>query len=175
MKITKDSVVSIDFRLDLGDGKTVDESEPGEPLVYLQGYDELVPGLEKALEGKAKGDTLQVTVTPDEGYGDYDPDGLEEVPRSEFPEGLELVAGGVLSATDPDGDEVDFFIKEVKGDTVLVDFNHPLAGKTLHFNVTVRDVRAATPEELEHGHAHGPHDHDHDEEHDHGDGEKHDH
>jgi FKBP-type peptidyl-prolyl cis-trans isomerase SlyD len=163
MKITKDSVVSIDFRLHLGDGEAVDESEPGEPLVYLQGHEEIVPGLEKALEGKAKGDTLQVTVTPDEGYGDYDPEGLEEVPRTEFPDGLELVAGGVLSATDPDGDEVDFFIKEVKGDKVLVDFNHPLAGKTLHFDVTVRDVRTATAEELEHGHAHGPHDdHDHD-------------
>ncbi|MFP2929836.1 peptidylprolyl isomerase [Pyxidicoccus sp. 3LG] len=162
MKITKDSVVSIDFRLHLGDGKAVDESEPGDPLVYLQGHDELVPGLEKALEGKTKGDTLKVTVTPDEGYGDYDPDGLEEVPRSEFPEELELQEGGVLSATDPDGDEVDFFIKEVRGDTVLVDFNHPLAGKTLHFDVTVRDVRTATAEELEHGHAHGPgDDHDH--------------
>lgn len=162
MKITKDSVVSIDFRLHLGDGEAVDESEPGEPLVYLQGYEEIVPGLEKALEGKSKGDTLQVTVTPDEGYGAYDPDGLEEVPRSEFPEGLELQAGGILSATDPDGDEVDFFIKEVKGDTVLVDFNHPLAGKTLHFDVTVRDVRSATAEELEHGHAHAPgEEHDH--------------
>ncbi|WP_205519726.1 FKBP-type peptidyl-prolyl cis-trans isomerase [Pyxidicoccus caerfyrddinensis] len=169
MKITKDSVVSIDFRLHLGDGKAVDESEPGEPLVYLQGHEEIVPGLEKVLEGKTKGDTLQVTVTPDEGYGDYDPDGLEEVPRTEFPDGLGLVAGGVLSATDPDGDEVDFFIKEVKGDTILVDFNHPLAGKTLHFDVTVRDVRTATAEELEHGHAHGPHDdhdHDHDDGHD---------
>lgn len=162
MKITKDSVVSIDFRLHLGDGEAVDESEPGEPLVYLQGHEEIVPGLEKALEGKSKGDTLQVTVTPDEGYGAYDPDGLEEVSRSEFPEGLELQAGGILSATDPDGDEVDFFIKEVKGDTVLVDFNHPLAGKTLHFDVTVRDVRSATAEELEHGHAHGPgEEHDH--------------
>jgi FKBP-type peptidyl-prolyl cis-trans isomerase SlyD len=162
MKITKDSVVSIDFRLHLGDGEAVDESEPGEPLVYLQGHEEIVPGLEKALEGKSKGDTLQVTVTPDEGYGAYDPDGLEEVPRSEFPEGLELQAGGILSATDPDGDEVDFFIKEVKGDTVLVDFNHPLAGKTLHFDVTVRDVRSATAEELEHGHAHAPgEEHDH--------------
>ena len=162
MKITKDSVVSIDFRLHLGDGEAVDESEPGEPLVYLQGHEEIVPGLEKALEGKSKGDTLQVTVTADEGYGAYDPDGVEEVPRTEFPEGLELQAGGVLSATDPEGDEVDFFIKEVKGDTVVVDFNHPLAGKTLHFDVTVRDVRAATAEELEHGHAHGPgDDHDH--------------
>jgi FKBP-type peptidyl-prolyl cis-trans isomerase SlyD len=165
MKIDKDSVVSIDFRLHLGDGNAVDESEPGEPLVYLHGYEEIVPGLEKVLTGKAKGDTLQVTVTPDEGYGDYDPDGLEEVPREEFPEGLELQAGGVLSATDPDGDEVDFFIKEVREKTVLVDFNHPLAGKTLHFDVTVRDVRAATAEELEHGHAHGPEGHGHDHDH----------
>lgn len=158
MKITKDSVVSIDFRLHLGDGIMVDESEPGDPLVYLQGHEEVVPGLEKALEGKAKGDSLSVVIPPEDGYGPHDPEGVEEVPKSEFPEGLELTEGGILTATDPDGDEVDFLIKSIKGDLVVVDYNHPLAGKTLHFDVTVRDVRAATAEELEHGHAHGPDD-----------------
>jgi FKBP-type peptidyl-prolyl cis-trans isomerase SlyD len=156
MKITKDSVVTIDYRLHLGDGELVDESEPGEPLVYLHGYEETVPGLEKALEGKGAGDVLQVMVSPDEGYGEHDPEKIEEVPRSEFPDELELKVGSILTATDPDGDEMDFLVKEMRDDTVLVDFNHPLAGKTLHFDVTVREVRAATPEELEHGHVHGP-------------------
>ncbi|ATB28312.1 FKBP-type peptidyl-prolyl cis-trans isomerase [Melittangium boletus] len=161
MKIAKDSVVAIEYQLHLGDGKIVDESEPGEPLEYLHGHDEIVPGLEQALEGKGAGESLNVTVAPKDGYGDIDPDGVEEVPRSEFPEGMELKAGAILSATDPDGDEVDFLVKEVKGDTVVVDFNHPFAGKTLHFEVTVRNVRAATKEELEHGHAHGEDGHEH--------------
>ncbi|MBZ4397379.1 peptidylprolyl isomerase [Myxococcus sp. MISCRS1] len=159
MKIAKDSVVSIDFKLHLGDGKLIDESEPGDPLVYLQGHEEVVPGLEKALEGKAKGDSLSVVIPPEDGYGPHDPEGLEEVPRDEFPEGLELQEGGILTATDPEGDEVDLLVKEIKGDTVVVDYNHPLAGKTLHFQLTVADVRAATAEELEHGHAHGPDSH----------------
>jgi len=156
MKIANDTVASLDYRLHLGDGKVVDESEPGDPLVYLHGHDEIVPGLERALEGKAAGDTLQVVVPPEDGYGEYDPDSVEEVPRTDLPADLELVAGETITGTDPDGDEMDFLIKEVKKDTVVLDFNDPMAGKTLHFDVTVRAVRAATPEELEHGHVHGP-------------------
>ncbi|MFL5349956.1 MAG: peptidylprolyl isomerase [Hyalangium sp.] len=162
MQIAKDSVVSIDYRLHLGDGKIIEESEPDDPLVYLHGYEEIVPGLEKALEGKKAGESLKVQVSAEEGYGEYDPDGVEEVPREDFPADLELEAGGVISATDDEGDEVDFLVKELRDKTVVVDFNHPLAGKTLHFEVKVREVRAATEEELEHGHAHGPDDHDHD-------------
>ena len=156
MKMGKDAVVSIDYRLHLGDGEVVDESEAGDPLVYLHGYEEIVPGLEKALEGKAAGDKVQAVVKPEDAYGEYDPEGLEEVARTEFPADMPLEAGGVITGTDPDGDEVDFLVKEVKKDTVVVDFNHPMAGKTLHFDVTVREVRAATKDELEHGHAHGP-------------------
>ncbi|HYO55381.1 peptidylprolyl isomerase [Archangium sp.] len=156
MEIAKDRVVSIDYRLHLGDGRIVDESDPGDPLAYLHGYEEIVPGLEKALEGRKAGESLKVQVSPEEGYGEYDPDGVEEVPREDFPLDLELEAGSIVSATDEEGDDVDFLVKEVRPKTVVVDFNHPLAGKTLHFEVTVREVRAATPEELEHGHAHGP-------------------
>ncbi|HEX8820383.1 MAG TPA: peptidylprolyl isomerase [Archangium sp.] len=156
MQIAKDSVVSIDYRLHLGDGKFIDESDPGDPLVYLHGYEEIVPGLEKALEGKKAGESLKVQVSPEEGYGEYDPDGVEEVPREDFPPDMELEEGGVVSATDDEGDDVDFLVKELRPKTVVVDFNHPLAGKTLHFEVTVREVRAATAEELEHGHAHAP-------------------
>ena len=156
MKIANDTVATLDYRLHLGDGKLVDESEPGDPLVYLHGHDEIVPGLERALEGKKAGDRLEVVVKPEDGYGEYDPDSVEEVPRTDLPPDLELVAGETITGTDPDGDEMDFLIKEVKKDTVVLDFNDPMAGKTLHFDVTVREVRAATAEELEHGHAHAP-------------------
>ena len=156
MQITKDSVVSIDYRLHLGDGKIIDESEAGDPLVYLHGYEEIVPGLEKALEGKKAGESLKAEVAPKDGYGEYDPDGVEEVPREDFLPDMELEAGGIVSATDEDGDDVEFLVKEVRPKTVVIDFNDPMAGKTLHFEVTVREVRAATKEELEHGHAHGP-------------------
>lgn len=156
MDIKKDTVVTVDYRLHLGDGKYIDESDPSDPLVYLHGHDEVIPGLEKALEGKKPGDTLKAQIPPEDAYGDYDPEGVEEVPREDFPKDLPLEAGGIVSATDEEGDDVDFLVKEIKGDTVVVDFNHPLAGKTLHYEVTVREVRAATPEELEHGHAHTP-------------------
>ena len=156
MKIANDTVATLDYRLHLGDGKLVDESEPGDPLVYLHGHDEIVPGLERALEGKKAGDRLEVVVKPEDGYGEYDPDSVEEVPRTDLPADLELVAGETITGTDPDGDDMDFLIKEVKKDTVVLDFNDPMAGKTLHFDVTVREVRAATAEELEHGHAHAP-------------------
>lgn len=162
MEITKDTVVTIDYRLHLGDGKYIEESEHDDPLVYLHGYEEIVPGLEKALEGKKAGDQVKATVSPEDGYGEYDPDAVEEVPREEFPADLELEAGGIVTATDEEGDEVEFTVKELKEKTVVVDFNHSLAGKTLHFEVTVREVRKATAEELEHGHAHGPDDHGHD-------------
>jgi FKBP-type peptidyl-prolyl cis-trans isomerase SlyD len=156
MEIAKDRVVSIEYKLHLGDGKLIDESDPGDPLVYLHGYEEIVPGLENALAGKKAGDSLKVQVKPEDGYGEYDPDGVEEVPREEFPPDMELEEGGVVTATDEDGDDVEFLVKKLNEKTVVVDFNHPLAGKTLHFEVSVREVRAATAEELEHGHAHAP-------------------
>jgi len=156
MKITKDTVATLEYRLHLPDGELVDEGSAEDPLVYLHGHEEIVPGLEKALEGKAKGESLKVVVPPEEAYGPYDPEGVEEVPRSSLPKDLELEPGGILTATDDDGDEVEFLVKEIKGDVVVVDANHPMAGKTLHFDVTVRDVRAATDEEKEHGHAHSP-------------------
>ncbi|WP_309888610.1 peptidylprolyl isomerase [Archangium sp.] len=156
MEITKDRVVSIEYKLHLGDGNLIDESDPGDPLVYLHGYEEIVPGLENALAGKKAGDSLKVQVKPEDGYGEYDPDGVEEVPREEFPPDMELEEGGVVTATDEDDEEVEFLVKKLNEKTVVVDFNHPLAGKTLHFEVSVREVRAATAEELEHGHAHAP-------------------
>jgi FKBP-type peptidyl-prolyl cis-trans isomerase SlyD len=155
MKIANGTVVGIDYSLHLGDGKVVDASQPGDPLTYLHGEGQIVPGLESALAGMAVGDTRQVVVAPAQGYGDHDPRGVQEVPRAAFPQGFEPTVGMELTAEGQDGQPVPFRIREVKPDSVVIDLNHPLAGKTLHFDVTVREVRAATAEEVAHGHAHG--------------------
>jgi FKBP-type peptidyl-prolyl cis-trans isomerase SlyD len=164
MKVSKDSVVSLEYRLHLGDGKVVDESEPGQPLSYMHGRGQIVPGLEGQLEGMAAGESKQVVVPPSQGYGEHDPRGLQTVPRDMFPPNAPLQPGVTISAQTEGGDVIPITIRELKGDSVVVDLNHPMAGKTLHFDVTVREVRAATDEEKEHGHAHGPggaHGHDH--------------
>ena len=161
MRIEKGRVVDIDYSLHLGDGKVVDQSGPGDPLTYLHGEGEIVPGLESALEGARVGDRKQVVVAPAEGYGDHDPSGIQRVPRQAFPADFQPQVGMELSAQGPDGDEVAFVIQRVEPDAVTIDLNHPMAGKTLHFDVTVREVRAATADELEHGHVHEPGDHGH--------------
>jgi FKBP-type peptidyl-prolyl cis-trans isomerase SlyD len=156
MKVSKDSVVSLEYRLHLGDGQVVDESEPGQPLAYMHGRGQIVPGLEGQLEGMSAGESKKVVVPPSQGYGEHDPRGLQEVPREMFPPNANLQAGLTISAQTADGDVIPITIRELKGEKVVVDLNHPMAGKTLHFDITVREVRAATDEEKEHGHAHGP-------------------
>lgn len=155
MKIANGSVVSIDYKLHLGDGVVVDASEQGDPLTYLHGEGQIVPGLERALDGLAVGDSRNVVVPPVDGYGERDPRGLQDVDRKAFPKDVELKTGLELGAMGPDGEVFHFVVHEVKGDTVVIDTNHPLSGKTLHFDVTVREVREATAEERAHGHAHG--------------------
>ncbi len=161
MKVEKGSVVAIDYSLHLGDGKVIDASAPGDPLTYLHGEGQIVPGLERALEGLAAGDARQVVVEPQDGYGPHDPEGVQEVPRTSFPPGFKPEIGMELMAQGPHGEPVPFVVRDVKLETIVVDLNHPRAGKTLHFDVTVRDIRDATAEELEHGHAHGPEGHGH--------------
>ena len=162
MKIAKDRVVELEYRLHLGDGQVIDSSAPGQPLSYLHGRGQIVPGLEGALEGLDVGEAKQVVVAPAQGYGEHDARGLQEVPRTMFPPTTELSPGMRLAAQTDSGEVIPIGIHEVKGQTVIVDLNHPLAGKTLHFDVTVRGVRDATAEELTHGHAHGPEGHEHD-------------
>jgi FKBP-type peptidyl-prolyl cis-trans isomerase SlyD len=168
MKIGKGSVVNLDYSLHLGDGEVVDRSEPGDPLLYLHGEGQIVPGLEDALAGMGAGDRKQVVVAPDQGYGPHDPSGVQQVPRTAFPDGFEPEVGMELTAEGPNGEPVPFSIRAVAADSITIDLNHPLAGKTLHFDVTVREVRAATAEELEHGHPHGPGGHGHGHAHRHG-------
>jgi FKBP-type peptidyl-prolyl cis-trans isomerase SlyD len=161
MKIENGKVVGIDYSLHLGDGNVVDASAPGDPLTYLHGEGQIVPGLESALEGLDVGESKKVVVAPEQGYGEHDARGVQEVPRSAFPAEFEPKIGMELTAEGQDGQAVPFSIREVKPASVVIDLNHPLAGKTLHFDVTVREVREATDEEKEHGHAHGAGGHEH--------------
>ncbi|MHA3771066.1 FKBP-type peptidyl-prolyl cis-trans isomerase [Verrucomicrobiota bacterium sgz303538] len=160
MKIEKDKVVSIDYTLTDGENEVIDSSKGGAPLAYLHGNGNLVPGLEKALEGKTTGESVKVSIPPEEGYGLRNEERVGEVPRSAFAGAPDVQPGMQFQARGPHGVEL-VTVVAVGNDTVTVDGNHPLAGETLNFDVTVRDVRDATAEELEHGHAHAPGGHHH--------------
>lgn len=160
MQATANTVVSIDYTLTDSEGEILDQSEPGSPLVYLHGADNIIPGLEAALTGKSKGDALKVEVAPEDGYGEYDESLVAEVERDRFPGADTVQAGDEFQAQTPDGPRLVTVI-EVEDDMITIDANHPLAGETLHFDVKIVDIRAATKEELEHGHVHGPGGHHH--------------
>ncbi len=151
--VADDVVVSIDYTLTV-DGQVVDTTEGDEPLYFLQGHQNIIPGLERELVGMKIGDSKKVVVTPGEAYGEVDPDNIIDVPRSEFPEEIPLEPGTELEVKNSDGEVLSATINEVNTDSVKLDFNHPLAGKELTFDVTVVDLRAATEDELAHGHAH---------------------
>jgi FKBP-type peptidyl-prolyl cis-trans isomerase SlyD len=148
-------VVGLDYTLRLDDGETVDSSADEEPLEFLQGQGQIIPGLEQALYGMAVDDQKKVVVAPAEGYGEEDPDAFELVDRDVFPADLDLRPGAGLRMRDESGRSMVAYVAEVRPDEVLLDFNHPLAGETLHFEVKIAALRPATSEELEHGHAHG--------------------
>ena len=152
--IGNDQVVSIRYKLTDDNGTVVDSTEGNEPLVYLHGSDSIIPGLENALEGKAVGDTLEVTVAPNEAYGEFIPELVQSVDRSVFPGIKNIEVGMTFEADNDDGSVEHVVIKEVEGNKIVVDANHPLAGLSLTFEVEVVDVRKATKEEIAHGHVH---------------------
>lgn len=160
MKATANTVVSIDYTLTDSEGEILDQSEPGSPLVYLHGADNIIPGLEAALTGKSNGDVFKVEVAPDDGYGEYDESLVAEVERDRFPGADTVQVGDEFQAQTPDGPRLVTVI-EVEDDMITIDANHPLAGETLHFDVKIVDIRVATAEEISHGHVHGPGGHHH--------------
>lgn len=160
MKIAKDCVVSIHYTLTGDDGEIMDSSDGQDPLTFLQGHGNLIPGLEKALEGKTKGEALKVTIAPEDGYGPYRDELVQEIPKSNFDPGQPLAVGDQFQVETEVGPLV-VTVTEIKGDNVSIDGNHPMAGKTLNFDVKIEEVKEATEEELAHGHAHGPGGHDH--------------
>lgn len=163
-KVTRGKVVELEYTLRLSDGEIADATE-GEPLAYLHGYGEIIAGLEDALEGHSVGEKLSLTIEPAEGYGEYEDDDWGELPREAFPEDAVIEEGDEVTVVDEDGDERLGWIAEIGDEVVAVDFNHPLAGETLSFEIEILGVRDATAEEIDHGHAHG-HEHDHDPEED---------
>ncbi len=155
MKVADDLVVSMHYTLTLDDGQIIDSSEGGDPLQFLQGFGQIIPGLEKALYGMAVGDNKKVVVAAADGYGEVDPEAFQSVPRAIFPEDLELVEGMGLRMRDQDsGQLVETYVAEVGPTEVLLDFNHPLAGEELTFDVEIASLRLPTTEELAHGHVH---------------------
>ena len=154
MQVSSHKVVAIDYTLKNDDGEVIDTSQGKEPLAYLHGKNNIIPGLESALEGKSVGDEVQVTVAPQDAYGEHSVDLIQEVDRANFADVPDLAVGMQFRLPTTDGESHVVTLTELDDATVTLDGNHPLAGVTLHFQVAIRDVREATPEELEHGHAH---------------------
>lgn|SRR5690606_26775009 len=158
--VQDDVVVELQYKL-WSDGELVEESEEDDPLVYLHGYDNIIPGLERALHGLRVGDEKDITVTPDEAYGSRDPENVEEVSLTDLPLDFTPEEGMVLEVQDEDGNVYVAQVQQVTEETVTLDFNHPMAGKTLRFQVRITNLREPTEEELDHGHVHDGHEHEH--------------
>ena len=151
--VAENLVVTMDYKLFV-DGELYDSSEEEGPIAFLQGQGNIIPGLEKELYGLEIGTSKKVRVKAEDGYGQPDPEAVMSVPLSDIPEEIPVEVGVELELRDEDDEIIGATITEVGEDFVLLDFNHPLAGKTLDFEVIIRDLRAPSSEELDHGHAH---------------------
>lgn len=160
MTIKNHSVVSFHYTLTDDQGNTLDSSAGKDPLTYLHGAGNIIPGLEKELEGKQVGDSLKVAVAPAEGYGEVHEGMIQQVPREAFGDNQDIQVGMRFEAQTDQG-PVSVVVTDVSETHVTVDGNHPLAGKTLHFDVSIQEIRDASPEEVDHGHVHGPGGHHH--------------
>ncbi len=158
MKIEKDTVVTMRLRVADDKGHLIQDGK--EPVSYLHGgHGNTLPAVEKALEGKQAGDKVDLLLTPADGFGEIDPTLLRTIPKRDFPPGVKV--GGELELPGPRGEPQVFTVAKIKGDTVHLDGNHPLAGRTLRLSISVTEVRMASGEEIAHGHAHGAHGHHH--------------
>ncbi len=160
MHIANHKVVSIDYTLTDGQGTVIDSSNGREPLLYIHGAGNIIPGLEAALEGKKAGEQVKAVIAPEQAYGVRDESRVQQLSRDVFDTDEEISVGMRFHAMGENGPQV-VTVTGVEGDDVIIDANHPLAGMTLHFDVTITEVRDASEDELSHGHAHGPGGHDH--------------
>ena len=155
-KVEKDAVASVHYTGTLPEsGEVFDSSEGRDPLTFLVGHKQMIPGFEEELMGAEKGERRTFTLEPERAYGERIPEAIQQIPSEMFGEITPEPGMTLMSDVGP------FNVVSVEGDTVTVDFNHKLAGETLQFSVEVVDVRAATEEEIAHGHAHGPGGHNH--------------
>lgn len=154
MKIATDTVATIEYTVKSEEGDLIDSSGD-QPMAYLHGHAQIIPGLEKALEGLSAGERTEATITPEDGYGVRDENKVVKVEQEQLPDDITPEVGMILGATGPDGQTFPLWVIGVENGHVTLDGNHPLAGRSLSFEATVKEVRPATPEELEHGHAHG--------------------
>lgn len=161
MTIENNKVVTLEFTVKNAEtNEVIESSEGGEPLLYLHGFNNLVPGLEKELAGKQVGDKYDVTVSPAEGYGIRDESLVQEVPKEAF-QGVENIEVGMAFTADGPQGPVVVEVTKIEGETVTIDANHPLADVTLGFSGEIKDIREASKEEIDHGHVHGPGGHHH--------------
>jgi FKBP-type peptidyl-prolyl cis-trans isomerase SlyD len=160
VKIEDDRVVALTFTLTDTTGEELDRATEDGPLLYLHGHGNVMEGLEKALAGRGTGDPFEIELAPEEAFGLRMDDAERTIPRDAFPDDLSLEAGMELMMEDDD-DVISFWIKAVHADRILIDLNHPFAGRTVRFTGNVLNVRVATAEELDHGHPHGLQGHDH--------------
>jgi FKBP-type peptidyl-prolyl cis-trans isomerase SlyD len=158
-RIADGMVVSIAYKLSV-EGEELARAEANDPLEYLHGAQDILPGLETALTGKKVGDHFSVTLVPDDAYGEYDEDNIEEIDRVDVPDSDQLEVGMVVEVEDEDGYSYMAHVAEITDNSVVLDFNPPLAGKTLTYDVEVVEVRMADEDELEHGHVHSDWDED---------------
>ena len=159
MKATRGNVVKLHYILTDDAGEVIENSRPGDdPIEYLHGFGGIIPGLERALEGTEAGHRATVRIAPEDAYGKHDPGMVFEVQKDQLPDGMPLEVGIEVESRTPDG-TLSLVVTEVREHGVVLDGNHPLAGKTLQFDVEIMAVRAATPEEIAHGHVHGAHGH----------------
>ncbi|MGB6450858.1 MAG: peptidylprolyl isomerase [Steroidobacteraceae bacterium] len=160
MTIKQDSIVTLHYTLKDDDGEVIDSSASRDPLSYLHGRGNLIPGLERELQGKSAGDKLSVKIEAADGYGEYDKSLVEQVPRRALKGITNIKVGTQLRGETEHGPRT-VIVTRIVGDMVTLDANHPLAGKNLNFEVEITSVRDATEEELTHGHVHGPGGHHH--------------
>ncbi|MBI5838655.1 MAG: peptidylprolyl isomerase [Chloroflexi bacterium] len=152
-------VVTMEYTLRV-DGEVIDSSEKNDALEFLAGHDNIIPGLEREMIGMKIGESKEVIIAPGDGYGEFDKEAYLDVPRGEFPADMKIEEGMELHVSDESGEQRYARIDSIENETVHLDFNHPLAGAELHFNVKVVGLREPTKEELEHGHVHvGGHHH----------------
>ena len=159
--VADNTVVSFHYTLKNAEGELLDSSDGNEPMAYLHGASNIVPGLERELTGKAVGDELSVVVAPTDGYGVRQGPEPQKVPLTAFPDDADLFPGMQLLASGPNDEVFPLWVVSVGDDHAVLDHNHPLADVTLHFDVKITEIRAASDEEIEHGHPHGPGGHHH--------------